>query len=1173
MNQLMIFDDATKPQVAAANPAVSSWTSANAGSGKTRVLTDRVARLLLAGVPPQRILCLTFTIAAANNMQVRLFERLGEWSMLPDQLLHHRLVKLGEMAETLNPEKMQNARTLFARALETPGGLKIQTIHAFCASLLKRFPLESGVSPNFRQIDDLAARDLQASILDELALERPDIFDPVAGEISESKMTTFLEKIVSWQDKFEQPVNRQKLWQKFISTDDCELTGMMDDDEPASHDAPRIIERETLICEAMVQTAIELLFSKAEMNQIEKLARALKNDTDSKLAQARIVPLSKVLQEQKTEASVHELAKLFLTGASAKKPFSPNMRFPRAVLLERMGSEFTSWFFAYLKKLQAGRQVIIDIRAAEKTLALHEFAAQFLNRYDQRKREGALLDFSDLILKTLKLLQDQDSAQWVLYRLDGRIDHVLIDEAQDVSPTQWKIISEIAREFTAGLGAQERPRTVFAVGDEKQSIYGFLDAAPEKFGTMRDDFRSRHHNANLGFIEENLLFSFRSSRAILNLVDKVFSDCAAPGFAHGVTHRVFNQSLPGRVDLWPFIEAKKNENSEEWYSLDAVEREPKSDVKMARAIADGIADMLENQELLPINDSELGIQARPVRPGDIMILLRRRSDLFYAIIQELKAKGLPVAGADRLKLIEELPIRDLTALLSFLAFHHDNLSLAAVLRSPIIGLCEGDLFDLAHDRGKFSLWQSLKKRRKEFPQAVNIISDLIEYAATASPYEILERVLTRHAGRDRLIARLGREIEETMDSYLQQALTYEDEHSASLVGFLDWLTTETEIKRQLNQDVDEIRVMTIHGTKGLESPIIILPDTKHLPPARSEMIEVSHDDDTPLFMVRKEQSSEANALALCTKKEREAEEDFRLLYVALTRAESWLIVCGEGKNKPNCWYDRIKTALHECGAEERECAEDSDIHHQKGLRFSTGEWPAIADVQEIEKGPILTLPDWVNTVPATPKMPLAILSPSGLGGQEKFEKSSLDANNKNVGEKARVFGTRLHLLLEHLPGIAHDSRDHAARLILKLHDHNDISNNEFRDILQAATTLLDDPDLAFLFTDTTIPEAELTATSPTLAGRKLHGFMDRLVVQDDRILVVDYKSNQSVPEKPEDIDEGILRQMGAYLETLTTIFPQHDIQMAILWTRSAKLMPVPDTLCQAALERAAQSLA
>lgn len=1172
MNQSMTFDDATKPQVAAANPNHSSWTSANAGSGKTRVLTDRVARLLLAGVPPQRILCLTFTIAAANNMQVRLFKRLGEWSMLPDPLLHHRLVRLGETAETLNPENLQNARTLFARALETPGGLKIQTIHAFCASLLKRFPLEAGVSPNFRQIDNLAARNLQASILDELALERPDIFDPVAGKIPESKMTDFLEKIVRWQDKFEQPVNYQKLWQKFILPDDFGLAGMMDG-QPASHDASRVIKRTTVICEEMVQIMIGLVFAKAEMEGLKTLAHALQNDTDSKEAQKRIGPLNKVLQGQKIEASVHELARLFLTGASAKNPFSPNARFPRPTLLKRMGIEFDSWFCGYLKQLQIVRQQIINIRAAEKTLALHEFATQFLSRYDQRKREGALLDFGDLILKTLKLLQDQDSTQWVLYRLDGGIDHVLIDEAQDVSPTHWKIISEIAHEFTAGLGTQERPRTVFAVGDEKQSIYGFLDAAPEKFGTMRDDFRSRHRDASLGFIEESLLFSFRSSKAILNLVDAVFFDCAAPGFAHRVTHRVFNQSLPGRVDLWPFIEAKKNENSEEWYSLDAVAREPKSNVKLARAVANGIADMLENQELLPINDSELGVQARPVQPGDIMILLRKRDNLFYAIIQELKAKGLPVAGADRLKLIEELPIRDLTALLSFLAFHHDSLSLAAVLRSPIIGLCESDLFGLAHDRGKLSLWQSLKKRRKEFPQVVNIISDLIEYAATASPYEILERVLTRHGGRERLIARLGHEIEETMDSYLQQALTYEEEHSASLVGFLNWLTTETEIKRQLNQDVDEIRVMTIHGAKGLESPIIILPDTKYLSPEKPEMIEVSHDDETPLFMVQKERSSKANELALCARRKREAEEDSRLLYVALTRAESWLIVCGEGKIKPNCWYERIKTALRNCKAEDRECAKDSDIHHQKGLRFSTGEWPKIAAAQEIEGESIPALPGWVNTVPTVPEAPLVTLSPSSLGGKEKFEKSSLDVNNKNVGEKARVFGTRLHLLLEHLPGIPHDSRDHAARLIFRLHSHDNISDNEFQDILHAAAILLDEPDLAFLFTDTTIPEAELTATSPTLAGRKLHGFMDRLVVQDNKILVVDYKSNQSVPAKPEDVDEGILRQMGAYLETLTTIFPQHDIQMAILWTRSAQLMLVPDTLCWAALKRASQSLA
>lgn len=1179
MNKTINFDEATKPQISAADPSHASWVSANAGSGKTRVLTDRVARLLLIGVPPQRILCLTFTIAAANNMQVRLFERLGEWSMLSDRVLYDKLLELGEPSDSLGANKLKKARTLFARALETPGGLKIQTIHAFCASLLKRFPLEAGVSPNFKQIDALASRQLQLRILDEMALEKPHIYEPIIGNIPEQDITTFLDKIVIWQEKFERPVNRQKIRDKFLP----DLTGSheasMAEDEFESIDAAageqrwhEIIRQETELFDQIIDQAVKALFSNDDLIYLQKLINCLRRDREFKTSTKQVEPLNKILSAEKTEDSVHALAKIFLTSPSSAQSIRPKTSFPRTRLLEDLEAPLVLWLEGFRVRIMESRDVIIRVYAAKKTLALHEFASEFIERYDQRKREGAQLDFSDLILKSLALLQNHESARWVLYRLDGGIDHVLIDEAQDVSPTQWKIISEIANEFSAGQGAQERPRTIFAVGDEKQSIYGFLDAAPEKFGVMRDGFRDRFEAAQLSFIENNLHFSFRSSRAILALVDAVFSDCTAPGFADGVTHRVFNENLPGRVDLWPFIDATKNEQDDDWDLPDAIPSEAKSHIKLARAIADAIADMLDNKELLPLNDRALGVKARPVRLADIMILLRRRSDLFYAIIQALKDKGLDVAGADRLKLIEELPIRDLTALLSFLAFHHDDLSLAAVLRSPIFGLSEDELYELAYNRGPISLWQSLKRKKKRFPKIVGIIDDLILFATSASPYEILERVLTHHGGRDRLIARLGREIEETMDSYLQQALSYEEDNSASLVGFLEWLTTETEIKRQPSHDADEIRVMTIHGTKGLESPIIILPDTKHLSASPSDLIETSHDDDTPLFMMKREQSSPLNDLALDAKRRWEAEEDFRLLYVALTRAESWLIVCGEGKCKPDCWYDRIQMAMKECQPEERECAARTTSLHHQGRRFSTGEWPTSPTVENIPGDTAVELPDWAQSLPTFPDPPLPTLSPSQLGGSESLDSSEATTKIEEAGMTARAFGTRLHLLLEHLPQVPRPSRQKAARSILALEERDSITDSDFEEVMSAAVKLLDDPSLTDLFAKSTIPEAELTAISPTLDGRKLHGFIDRLCVSEEKILAVDYKSNQRVPTSPDEISEGILRQLGAYEETLTTIFPHHTIEMAILWTRSAQLMTVPHSLCQAALQRASSSL-
>ncbi len=1141
MNEDVRFDDATRPQVAAADPRSASWVSANAGSGKTRVLTDRVARLLLAGTPPQRILCLTFTIAAAANMQVRLFERLGEWSMLPDAELKLRLLRLGESEERLKKCALEDVRTLFARALETPGGLKIQTVHAFSSALLKRFPLEAGVSPRFKQIDDREARRLQTGILDELAAGSPEIYDPIAREVSEAGISGFLDEIAARREGFESPAACGRVLRQFgldsLADADQELLGLAGS-----------------------------LLTVDDREELRSLADALAGGGKPERSGKSAGDIIEILRGGNAGTTLRALARCFLTGVSANEPFTANARWPRKDVVNQLDHRTQDWLAGYRRRIERAWAEAVNIRAAEKSLALHEFAAAFLERYEQKKRAGALLDFNDLILKSLRLLQDRECAQWVLYRLDGGIDHVLIDEAQDVSPAQWGIISEIAREFTAGLGARDGQRTVFAVGDEKQSIYGFQGAAPEKFDMMRRHFRKRYEAAGLNFTENDLRHSFRSSPAILDLVDAVFSGCRVPGFGTAVMHRAFKEDLPGRVDIWPFIRGAPASGGGTWHETSPAGAEPESHVKLARAITVRVRNMLDGGELLP--DGEGG--GRPIRPGDIMILVRRRSDLFYAVIQELKAGGLPVAGADRLKLIEELAVRDLTAMLSFLAYNRDDLSLAAVLRSPLFGLTESQLFELAHDRGRLSLWESLR-RSGGFADTVIVIEDLMDSAARSSPYETLERMLTRHGGRERLTARLGREIEETVDSFLQQALTYEEEESASLTGFLNWLTADTEIKRQLDQGVDEIRVMTIHGAKGLESPIIILPDTEDRPASPAGSIAASPVDGTPLFMVRKEVSPGIITDARNAGRRREGEEEHRLLYVALTRAECWLIVCGEGRFREGCWYDRIESGLAGCDARERDFGGEAGEYAASGpgIRYCAGDWPASAVPRNGAVPAKPELPDWVKTRPVFPEASPAFLSPSGLGGGPPRKQDS--GTGETSDADAAEFGNRVHLLLEHLPGVPSGRRPAAARSILKLHDPS-IETAACGEAFEAAARLLEDPDLAFLFSGGSIAEAGITAASPTLDGRILHGFIDCLRVSSERVLVVDFKSNRVIPDRPEDIPESILRQMGAYREAVGAVYPDRRIETAVLWTRTAKLMMVPPGIGGEALKRAAAAL-
>ena len=1127
------FDAATKPQVKAADPRSAAWVSANAGSGKTRVLTNRVARLLLSGTPPQRILCLTFTNAAASNMQIRLFEHLGEWAMLPDQRLKEKLLDLGEDETRLDDATLNRARTLFARALEAPGGLKIQTVHAFSSALLKRFPLEAGVSPQFKSIDDREAHRLRSDILNELAEANRPTYESVVREVDAASLPEFIEEIAAKRRQFQPQPSSKHIHQLF----DC-------------------VEGKTPDPKEIVASLLETL----DIEMLRELAAALALGTVSDRRAAE--KIRQVNTASANDETLHKLAGVFLLGSGAGEPFTPKAAFPTKRTKDGLPANMQSWLEDYKQRVRAARSELIRVGALRKTLLLHEFAGTFLNLYQRRKTDRGLLDFNDLIFKSFDLLNEPDCAQWVLYRLDGGIDHVLIDEAQDVNPVQWRIVREIAAEFTAGRGTRERERTVFAVGDEKQSIYGFQGAAPAEFEEMRRFFRRRYDDAGLGFIETDLNYSFRSSAAVLQVVDRVFADSADPGFAGGTRHLAFKQDLPGRVELWPFVDDQPQDDAAEWDNPTAVATRPKSHMALARAIAFRIRRMLENSELVPHDDG-----AQPVRAGDILILLRRRSELFHAIIQELKAARLPVAGVDRLKLVEELAFRDLTALLSFVAFPADDLSLAAVLRSPLFGLSEDDLaaFALAHGRGG-RLWQALKANRGRHPQTVEMLEDLAEAAGELPAYELLERILTHHRGREKLTARLGSEIGESLDALLLQALAYEEEEAASLIGFLEWIAEEIEVKRQLDQAGDEIRVMTIHGAKGLESPIVFLPDTEHRRVPSSGSIGHA-PDGTPLWMVKKELSPPILNEIRERDRQLDEEEYARLLYVALTRAESWLIVCGEGDFREGCWHDQIRTALADCG-EMRDFREETGfgLGESEGCRLATGNWPVEAE----ERAPAATaaapVPVWARSQPGFPEpaQPQP-LSPSNLGG-DKAVSSPGDAPGSGDSETGMAFGTRLHLLLEHLPGVPKDKWEEAARSIL-MFDEPDLGAAEFSEVFNAASKLLQDPDLAYLFDVAGFAEAGITAFLPSL-NNSVRGFIDRLLVTDDRVLAVDFKSNRIVPDTPKDIPEGILRQLGAQQEALVILYPGRKVETAVLWTRTAEVMDVPPEICREALSRA-----
>ena len=1093
---------ASERQVQAAEPAFSTWLSANAGSGKTRVLTDRVARLLLGGVEPQHILCLTYTKAAATEMQNRLFRRLGEWAMKPDPELRGALAELGEGAR-IDSETLAKARRLFARAIETPGGLRIQTIHSFCASLLRRFPLEAGVSPQFTELDDRTARLLRDEIVEELAdTLAPDLIADLARAWTGEEFGDLVQQIVG---------NRARFAETLTPETARRLFGLK--------------QGET------AQTLLADTFLGDEPAWMPDVIAALhaKGGNDAKAA-VKLAPLDLANPSLGTLAT---LEGVFLTGPTAKEPFTAKIgSFPTKETRNALGP-LLDRLETLMRRVESARSTRCALNAMDRALTLHRFASAFLPLYESRKAQRGWLDFDDLISRASDLLTNPSVAAWVLFRLDGGIDHILVDEAQDTSPEQWRVIESLASEFTAGSGARNENRTLFVVGDKKQSIYSFQGADVAAFDAKQSVFKARFHAVEAAFQSLELEHSFRSSPAILRVVDETFGDRFPAALGGKSSHIAHWADLPGRVDLWPLIEKAQGKEDDDWRNPVDLITEEHHTARLAAKIADEIHALIASDTAIPDKGS-----TRPVHAGDFLILVQRRSELFQEIIRACKAKGLPIAGADRLKLGAELAVKDITALLSFLATPEDDLALAAVLRSPLCGWTEAELHALAQPRTGY-LWEALRDRAAEFGPTHDMLTDLRDQADFFRPYDLIERLLTRHDGRRRLIQRLGPEAEDGIDELLSQALAYERGNVPSLTGFLVWLSTdEVEVKRQTDSEGHRIRVMTVHGSKGLEAPIVILPDTcDRNARDRDEVVVIQ---DTPVWRTPADESPAAIAAARAARKDREAEERLRLLYVALTRARTWLVICGAGEaNKEDAWYRLVEQGMQAAGAETL----PGGI-----LRHAFGTWPAPM-ARPAETRSLPALPAWATTSATTPPRPAQPISPSGLGGAKAIPGDGLDE------ETALARGAALHLLLEHLPAASQADRALLAETL--------VPDPTLRaDVLpEALATLAAHPAL---FAAGTFAEVELTAT---LLGQTMRGTIDRLIIEPDRILAIDYKTNRVTPPTPAETPEGILRQMGAYASALAQLYPDRRIETAILWTRTAILMPLPLDIVSAALTR------
>ena len=1115
----MKVNSATRAQITASDARFSSWLTANAGSGKTKVLIDRVARLLLDGVQPEQILCLTYTKSAAAEMKNRLFDRLGKWAMLADQELNFSLLEMGIQTQ-LGIEELKKARTLFARAIEAPGGLKIQTIHAFCSSLLRKFPLEAGISPQFGELTERGQRDLYLKVLEILS----------ADEATEESFEHFskIANVSNWEETISKIVSKRNIFSKNKSRSE-------------------IYEAFSLSSEVSIEDDISSHFQNGTMSFLKKISGCLQQ-SNSKVDQKISKELSKISSIDLT--SLQLLEKIFLYSKNSKAPFTAKLgKFSTKEMRNGLLADYIDEIDDFMVRLETFRNRRLSYLAAETSFSIHKFASAFLQVYTEQKNFKGLLDFDDLINIAVNLLTTSAVADWVLYRLDGGIDHILVDEAQDTSPSQWKVIETLAQELTSGQGIKEnRSRTVFVVGDQKQSIYSFQGADPGQFDRVRDRFSAKLEGAEKTLQVASLDYSFRSSQTILALVDKIYEDARAEDFGWGRKHLAFKSELPGRIDLWPIIPKKLNPNLSKWEEPIELISDADHFVSLARLIAQEIKRMIDQDVQVP-EQKTINKQPtfRSVRAGDFLILVQRRSEIFHEIIRACKDANLPIAGADRLRLAGELAIKDICNFLSFIDNADDDFSLAAILKSPFFGWNEKSLFELAHSREEMTLWQALRNDPIKFAHELEVFEDLRSVADLVRPYELIERILILHNGRSLLIGRLGKEAEEGIDTLLTQAMDYESSEIPSLTGFLAWISDENiEVKRQFDSSVNQIRVMTVHGAKGLEAPIVILPETHDFKNEISDEILFTDELAFKKFSST-ERSDKTNEVYNSQKQKNSAERD-RLLYVALTRAEVWLIVAAAGNvsDDRKSWYKKVEKGLINLDAK------SEPFSHGHGLRYQHGKWlVGKRSEKHRKKASKIQLPQIFKENLGTPVKFEKFINPSNLMGSKSIQR----IDKVTEGDGAKLFGTIVHLLLEKLPKSNSNDWQNIVPNLLKWAEIYVSEETQTRAYKQAEN-ILKNPSFEFIFAPDVLAEVQFSTIVESVGGIPIVGVIDRLVLSQESALIIDFKTNQEVPSSIDEVPLGILKQMGAYAASMQKVFPKKNIELGIIWTHSAELMKI-----------------
>lgn len=1178
-----IVKEATQKQLMASNPQANVFVSASAGSGKTTLLVDRLLRLMLPhyvegghvveGSDPEYILCLTYTRSGAAEMTMKLQKRLGIWVGLDDKALDQCLDRL-RVPQAI-PENLQEfyqdpahyrrlcARRLFFRILDLPSGMRMGTIHAFCQSILRMFPVEASINPRFALMEDVDIEDV---------LERS-----ICDAFCDHEMRTHIEKLarqINW-DQFSELMkelheeSRVRSFIRLCAHDPIKMGDILCADLSIDPKCLDLDEKnfKTQLCQDFINAAFKekVIALYRENGNSQKSSPVITKKLDPLMAWFGQPSTEDVLQGEKLAQE-----------AFLNKDGSVPKRFIQAA--EKLSENYGQFCRDMAEKIQDIEHALRARRIALLTCSLFTLLSDVLAHYDQSKSSHMQVEYSDLIRKTLSLLTTPADASWVMYKLDGGIDHILLDEAQDTSPTQWEIVSKLCADFFAGDSGREGNHidpTLFVVGDGKQSIFAFQGADLASFKKWHQRFKTCSQQASRRWVEPDLSVSFRSTPPILRFVDQVFTQ---PEAASGVIssgsvlkHQSAHPQKGGRVELWSLIEPQDEEMPDP-FSLDIEEKISKDSQQI---LAEKIAQYLD----------KLINQEKTLKSEDVLILMPARHEFVVHITRALQERDIWVANLMRTKLIEQLAVQDMLALCNILLFPQDDLTLACVLKSPIASLDDDDLMALAvvSEDGRQvgeSLWDCLKRRHQEnkkWTYAWQILSDLFSHTDLLTPYRLMMRVLDHFGARTRFARRLGRGALEQLDIVLLQAMTYQNNHPASLQGFVDWfLRSQREVTPQAEGPSGAVRIMTAHGAKGMEAEFVILPYTTRRASKTKNIIWDRQDDqDVPLFVPTQNSSISYTQTLKEEKKARERDERNRLLYVALTRAKSRLLICGWGqdkeKEKKDSWYGQCFEAfktLQKSLPKDMEVFVEQDEDGPKRYILQKPFTSSQTQSKESAQEKSVTLPDWAGKAPdyqpilalheeMEPRAFVPSHPDDKVFGALPGARSPLQmaAFEKNKSLSALEKGQLVHALLQFLPTIEPQKRQDVAQSWLQKKVPEDF---DYQTLARRVVGVVDIKEIAALFSP--LSRAEQRITGRLGDGQIISGQVDRLVELPDRIMVCDYKSGVHVPQDVTKTPRNYLVQMAAYRRVLRDIWPDKKIMCFLVWVEDIRADLIPDEM-------------